>query len=180
MRFRPSTLREWIAIVFAAIGLGLLPWTIWLSQSLSPHHESVRWDLAWSGFDTGLALAFLFTAFAAWRRSPWVAIWAAATGTLLVTDAWFDVILESHSDELRISILSASLGELPAAALCFWIAYRAQEYLVRVVDVAAERGVGSHLAAAGESPAEGDLVGVLEVAADGESAGQAGDPDPVP
>ena len=180
MRFRPSTLREWIAIVFAAIGIGLLPWTIWLSQWLPPHHESVRWDLAWSGFDTGLALAFLFTAFAAWRRSPWVAIWAAATGTLLVADAWFDVILESHSDELRISILSAALGELPAAALCFWIAYRAQEYLLHVVDAAGGLGVDSHLAATGERSAEGDLVGVLEVAADGEAAGQARDPDSVP
>ncbi len=180
MRFRPSTLREWIAIAFAAIGIGLLPWTIWLSQWLPAHHASVRWDLAWSGFDTGLALAFLFTAFAAWRRSPWVAIWAAATGTLLVADAWFDVILESHSDELRISILSAALGELPAAALCFWIAYRAQEYLLHVVGAAAEHGVGSHLAATGERAAEGDLVGVLEVTADGEAAGEARDPDTVP
>jgi hypothetical protein len=180
MRFRPSTLREWIAVVFAAIGIGLLPWTIWLSQSLPAHHSSVRWDLAWSGFDTGLALAFLFTAFAAWRRSPWVAIWAAATGTLLVADAWFDVILESHSDELRISILSASLGELPAAAFCFWIAYRAQEYLLRVVDGVAERGVGSHLAATRESPAEGDLVGVLEVPPDGEAARESRHSDPAP
>ncbi len=109
-----------------------------------------------------------------------MAIWAAATGTLLVADAWFDVILESHSDELRISILSAALGELPAAALCFWIAYRAQEYLLHVVDAASGRDVDSHLPATGERPAEGDLVGVLEVTADGEAAGQTRDPDSVP
>src|SRR3954467_661713 len=145
MRIRPSTLREWVAVVFAAIGIGLLPWTIWLSQWLPPRHASVRWDVAWSGFDSGLALAFLFTATAAWRRSPWVAIGAAATGTLLVADAWFDVVLESHSDELRISIAFAAFGELPAAALCFWIAYRTEKFLARVVGEARELGPRSHL-----------------------------------
>src|SRR4030095_1678744 len=34
-----------------------------------------------------------------------------------------------------------------------------------------------HLPAAGEAAAQGGLVGVLEVAADGEAAGDAGDPD---
>jgi hypothetical protein len=180
MRFRPSTLREWVTVVFAVIGVGLLPWTIWLSQWLPRTHASVRWDFAWSGFDTGLALSFLFTAVAAWRRSPWVAIGAAATGTLLVTDAWFDVILESHSDELKISILTAVFGELPAAAFCFWIAYRTERFLARFVHAAQERGVSSHLAAAGERPAESDLVGVLEVAPDGEPAGEPGDADAIP
>src|SRR3954466_15247786 len=159
MRFRPSTLREWITVVFAAIGVGMLPWTIWLSQWLPAHHASVRWDLAWSGFDTGIALALLLTAVAAWRRSPWVGVGAAATGTLLVTDAWFDVILESHSDELRISIITALVAELPAAAFCFWVAYRTESFLARVVGQA--RAGGSHLPAAGQSSAESDLVGVF-------------------
>jgi hypothetical protein len=175
MRFRPSTLRHWVAGVFAVLGLGLLPWTVWLSASLPPRHTSVRWDLAWSGFDTGLALAFLLTALAAWRRSPWVGAGAAATGTLLVTDAWFDVILESHSDELRISIATALLGELPAAAFCFWIAFRTERFLARIVDAALGRGAASHLAATGQGPAEGDFVGVLEIAPDGQPAREAGD-----
>ena len=176
----PQTLREWVAVVFAAVGIGLLPWTIWLTQWLPSRHASVRWDLAWSGFDTALALVFLFTAIAAWRRSPWVGAGAAATGTLLVTDAWFDVILESHSDELRVSILTAVFGELPLAAFCFWIAYRTELFLARVVDEALGLGTASHLAAAGEGPAEGDLVGVLEVAPDGQAAREPGDADAPP
>jgi hypothetical protein len=180
MRLRSVTFRQGVIAVFAAVGIGLLPWTIWLSQWLPPHHESVRWDLAWSGFDTGLALSFLFTAIAAWRRSPWVAAGAAATGTLLVADAWFDVILESHSDELRVSILTAVLGELPAAAFCFWIAYRTEKFLARMVDEALGRGMASHLAAAREGAAKGDLVGVLEVAPDGQPAREPGDADPIP
>jgi hypothetical protein len=173
MTLRPQTLRHWVIGAFAAVGVGLLPWTIWLSTSLSPHHETTRWDLAWSGFDTGLALFFLATAFAAYKRSPWVGALAAATGTMLVIDAWFDIVLESHADELRQSILLAILAELPSAAFCFWIAIRTERFLAMVVDAIDE----SHLAPTGESATEGDLVGVLEVTPDGQTAGKPGDAD---
>ena len=159
-------------MVFTVVGLALLPWTIWLTTSLQPNHETTHWDLAWSGFDTALALMFLLTALAAWRRSPWVGIAAGATGTLLVTDAWFDIVLESHADEVRLAILLALVAELPVAAVCFWIAYRTERFLARVVDEA------SHFAAADERPAEGDLVGVLKIAAYGEAARESRHADP--
>ena len=168
MKLRPTALRHWVIALFGAIGLGLLPWTIWLSASLKAHHETQHWDLAWSGFDSGLALAFLLTAFAAWRKSPWVGALAAATGTLLVTDAWFDIVLESHADEVRNAVYLAVFAELPVAVLCFWIAYRTERFLSLVL----------HLAAPAESPPQRDLVGVLEVTSDGQPAGEAGDPDP--
>jgi hypothetical protein len=171
MRPPLATLRTTVVVVFAAIGLALLPWTLWLSESLSPHHETDRWDLAWSGFDSGLAVLFLATAFAAYRRSPWVGACAAATGALLVTDAWFDIVLESHADELRFSILLALVAELPMAAICFWIAYRTERFLAKVVDAAL------HLPATGEGPTKGDFVGVLEVTPDGEPARKPGDAD---
>jgi hypothetical protein len=167
MRLRPSSLREWVVIVFGLIGLGLLPWTLWLSESLKPHHVTNSWDLAWSGFDTGLALLFIATAWAAHRRSPWVGALAAATGTLLVTDAWFDIVLESHADERRNAIMLAAFAELPTAAFCFWIAHRTERFLARAL----------HLATAGQSPAQSDFVGVLEVASDREPAGESRDAD---
>jgi hypothetical protein len=168
MKFRPTALRHWVIALFGVIGVALFPWTIWLSSSLRAHHETRHWDLAWSGFDSGLALAFLLTAFAAWRRSPWVGALAAATGTLLITDAWFDIALESHADELRNAVFLAVFAELPVAVLCFWIAYRTERFLSLVL----------HLASAAEGPSESDLVGVLEVTADGQPAGEAGDTDP--
>src|SRR5581483_10961514 len=151
---RPRTLRHWVIAAFAAAGIGLLPWTLWLWESLPPHHETIRWDVAWSGFDTGLALFFLATAFAALKRSPWVGALAAATGTMLVVDAWFDIVLESHADELRQSIMLAAFAELPTAAFCFWIAHRTERFLAMVLEEVEE----SHLAAAGEGAAEGDFV----------------------
>jgi hypothetical protein len=171
MRFSSWTFREWVVLAFAALGFALLPWTIWLSQSLHPHHVTNRWDLAWSGFDTGLAVLFLATALAAYRRSPWVGALAAATGTLLVTDAWFDVILESHADELRNSIALAIFVELPLAGFCFWIAQRTERFLARALERV------SYLAAAGESTPEGDLVGVLEIPTDRQAASEPRDTD---
>jgi hypothetical protein len=171
MKVRPTRLRLWVIGVFTVIGLGMLPWTIWLSASLKAHHETVHWDLAWSGFDTGLAVAFLLTAFAAWRKSPWVGTLAAATGTLLVTDAWFDIVLESHSDELRNAIYLAVFAELPLAAVCFWIAYRTERFLALIVEQVL------HLASAAERPSQSDLIGVLEVTPDGQPAGEPGHAD---
>ena len=171
MRFRSWTLREWVVLAFAAAGLGLLPWTIWLSASLKPHHVTNRWDIAWSGFDSGLAVLFLATAFAAYRRSPWVGTLAGVLGTLLVTDAWFDIVLESHAAALRQSITLALVAELPLAAFCFWIAHRTERFLAEALDLAL------HLTPAREGAPEGDLVGIFEVPADGEPAREAGDPD---
>ena len=166
---RPTKLRQWVIGVFTLVGLGMLPWTIWLSASLKPHHETDHWDLAWSGFDSALAVAFLLTALAAWRKSPWVGAMAAATGTLLVTDAWFDIVLESHSDELRKAIYLAVFAELPLAGLCFWIAHRTERFLALIVEQVL------HLSSAAQGATESDLIGVLEVTPDGEPAREPGD-----
>jgi hypothetical protein len=160
-----------VVVVYGAIGIGLLPWALWLSQSLKPFHHSAHWDLAWSGFDLGLAVCFVGTAVSAHRRSPWVGAFAAATGTLLLTDAWFDVVLESHGNEARTAVFEAIAFEIPVAAFCYWIAYRTERFLRMVVEQAL------HLTPAGEGPTQGDLVGVLEVASDGEAAREARDTD---
>jgi hypothetical protein len=149
----------------------MLPWTIWLSSSLQPRHVTTRWDLAWSGFDSGVAVLFLATALAAYRRSPWVGVLAGATGTVLVTDAWFDVILESHADELRQSIALAIFLELPVAGFCFWIAQRTERFLAQALQQAL------HLAPARESTTKGDFIGIFEIPSDGKPAGEPGDPN---
>jgi hypothetical protein len=169
---RPSSLRAWVALVYGAVGVGLLPWAIWLSDSLPPTHHSAHWDVAWSGFDVGLATCFCATAFAAHRRAvAWVGALAAATGTLLIVDAWFDVVLESRGNELGTALFEAFVFELPAALVCFWIAFRTERFISKVVDRAL------HLPATGQSPSERDLVRVLKVSPDGEPAREPGHPD---
>jgi hypothetical protein len=171
MGVRLYGIRKLVMVLFGAIGLALIPWTVWLSSDLRPDHITHRWDVAWTGFDIGLALAFLATAIAAWRRSAWTGFFAGATGTLLVTDAWFDVVLEDSARDVRVALLEAFLAELPAAVVCFWIAVRTERFLARAAETV------SHLASAGEGAAEGDLVRVLEVSADGEAAREPSDAD---
>ncbi len=86
---------------------------------------------------------------------------------MLIVDAWFDVVLESHGNELGTAIVLAVVFELPAAAVCFWIAFRTESFVSQAL----------HLAPTGQGAAEGDLVGVLEVAADGEPAREPRDAD---
>ena len=95
---------------------------------------------------------------------------AAALGTLLLTDAWFDIVLESHAGERRNAIVLAVFAELPMAAFCFWIAYRTERFLSRAVEQL-------HLAPAGERATERDLIGVLEVTSDGKPAREPRDAD---
>jgi hypothetical protein len=165
---RPFSLREWVALGYGVVGIGLLPWAFWLSASLPATHHSAHWDVAWSGFDVGLAACFCGTAIAAYRRAiAWAGAFAAATGTMLLVDAWFDVILESRGNELGTALVEALVFELPAAVVCFWIAFRTERFVSRAL----------HLTPAGERAAEGDLVRVLEVPADGEPAREASDAD---
>jgi len=151
--------------LFAAVGIGLIPWTIWLSTTLPEEHTARSWDVAWAGFDAALAGAFLLTALAARRCSPWLPVFASATAMLLVTDAWFDIVLETGHARAR-AIITALIAELPMAAICVFVALRAESVV--------GRALGLHLAAAREGAPEGDLVGVLEVASDRQPAGEPG------
>ena len=113
-------MRRWVPPILALIGLGLVPWAIWLTTVLPSHEVADHWDLAWGGFDLLLAAALLATAVAAWRGSPLLEAAAACTGTLLIVDAWFD-LLTSGDHDLPYAIVLAIVAELPLAAFCLWI-----------------------------------------------------------
>jgi hypothetical protein len=126
-------LRRAIAPFFLLAGLVLIPWTIWLTFSLPPRHETENWKTVWAGFDLAEAAALIGTAWTALRRSPWLAPVAAITGTLLCVDAWFDITLEAGGKHLLASVLEAAFVELPLAAICFWVARNAERALVHAL-----------------------------------------------
>jgi len=101
----------------------LLPWSAYLTASLPDKHVTPHWDIAWAGFDLFQALALVATLIALIRRSPRLPLFAATAGTGLVADAWFDLITANPGHELRWALVFAFAGELPLAALCFWISY---------------------------------------------------------
>jgi len=112
--------RRWTPPLLALIALALVPWAIWLTTVLPSHEVAEHWDLAWGGFDLLLAAALLATAVATWRASPLREAAAASAGTLLVADAWFD-LLTSAGGDLAYAIVLAGVAELPLAVLCLWI-----------------------------------------------------------
>jgi hypothetical protein len=104
--------------------LGLIPWIVLLGLTLPRRYFANHWTLAWVGFDVALLCALAATAWAAWRRRQTVIVVALVTGTMLVVDAWFDIVTDSTTRDLILSIASAVFGELPLAALLFFIAFR--------------------------------------------------------
>jgi hypothetical protein len=112
----------WIAPAFVLCVVVLVPWTGYLFGTLPPHYTANHWRIAWGGFDIALALALASTATLIVRRSPFAEVTATVTGTLLVCDAWFDVLTSRGTSAVAQSIVEAMLVELPLAGLCFWIA----------------------------------------------------------
>jgi hypothetical protein len=120
----------WVAPLYLAMSLILLPWTVVLLTTLPDRAVSQNYRLAWVGFDVLLLLSMIRTAWLAWRRSPFVVNVASATATLLVVDAWFDVTT-APAHELVQACLLALLVELPLAVLSLLIAGRAQVQIAR-------------------------------------------------
>ena len=112
----------------------LIPWAVVLAYTLPARHRVAHWDAIWVGFDLALALALLLTAIAAIRGRPWLAIPATASATLLVCDAWFDVLTARGAHEVTPALLEAALVELPLAGLCVWMALRVERIVLRRAD----------------------------------------------
>src|SRR5918911_2363809 len=122
--------RKWVAPIFFAIAVALLPWTIWLTQSLPAHHSTEHWNVAWTGLDVAEVVALAAVALSVVRRSPWLEAAAAAAGTLLLCDAWFDTLLE-HGDRFWFALAQALVAEIPLALLCFWVSRDAERFAAR-------------------------------------------------
>jgi hypothetical protein len=113
---------RWAVPLFAVAAMVLVPWVVFLVRILPSEHHATHWDVAWAGFDGTLALVLLGLAVAAWRRSPWLQTFAAASATMLFVDAWFDILTSSTRTELTVAVAEAVLVELPLAVLSLLVA----------------------------------------------------------
>ena len=111
--------------LFAVLSLLLIPWIVFLANVLPSRQLSRHYDFAWSGFDGMLLIALAATAYFALRRSRNLSVAASSAGTLLIVDAWFDVLTSRHHEFLA-SIAFAVVVELPLAALCWWLSKQTQ------------------------------------------------------
>ncbi len=119
----------WVAPAFFIVSVGLVPWIAWLFWSLPDEATAAHWRLAWGGFDIGLSIGLASTAVLVFRRSPLAEVSAAVTGTMLVCDAWFDVLTSRGTTQVVVAAVLAVVAELPLAVFCFWIARSVERVL---------------------------------------------------
>lgn len=110
----------WLTIV---AGLALFP-----RVALFPlARQETRGDkAAWIGFGLVLCVMLVRTGWLGLRGREHMELTAAAAGTLLVVDAWFEVMTASAGRELQFAVLSTVLVQLPLAGLCLWIPGRVE------------------------------------------------------
>ena len=123
-------LPRWVTMLLALVAVGLVPWIFYLTFTLPARHVTFHYDLAWVGF----VASFAATAWAAFRGSQWLVPLAAVTGTMLLCDAWFDVVTSQSGGEMWEAIAEAALAELPLAAVCAFIVYDAETFLAATVN----------------------------------------------
>ena len=126
-------LPRWVVLVLGLVAVFLIPWTLYLTFTLPSRHVTLHYDVGWVGFDIALAVSFAATAWAAFRGSQWLVPLAAVTGTMLLCDAWFDIVTSRPGGEMWEAVAEAVLVELPLAALCAFIVYDAESFLAATV-----------------------------------------------
>jgi hypothetical protein len=127
----PRIAPRWVAPAFGLGVLLLVPWMIYLGLELPEKNLARHWGLTWVGFDLVLAAAMTRTAWLAWKGRRQVEIPAAATGVLLLVDAWFDVTTAAPGRDLAQALTVALLIEIPIAAVCFYVARNVEHVVAR-------------------------------------------------
>lgn len=146
----PRVVPRWCGLLLLILGLLTLPWIAGIAITLPSSERSAHYDVSWAGFDVLLCVLLLRTGWLAVRRREQSELTAAMAGTLLIVDAWFDVLSAPDTAQFLIALAMAVLVELPLAGLCLWIATRvdaarrrretALATTVRRIGAAARRG----------------------------------------
>ncbi len=114
----------WLARALAVAGLGLIPWLVVLATYLPASTRAWDWATAWVGLDSLEVLGLVGTGVLLIRRDARYRLTAAATATLLLVDAWFDITTSAPGAGRAVAIVMAAGLELPVSALCATLAAR--------------------------------------------------------
>jgi hypothetical protein len=104
-------------VFLAAAAVCLVPWIVYLANTLPDQFDAGQWRTAWVGFDVALLCCFAAATWLGLRRRRAAVPLLAATAALLLCDAWFDVLLDWGSPDRWTSIALAVFAELPIAVV---------------------------------------------------------------
>ncbi|MDH6580222.1 hypothetical protein [Kitasatospora sp. MAP5-34] len=119
----PLILRR-AATVLTVLGLGMIPWVVVLHTGLPATAQASHWAWTWTGLDSLEAVGLLTTGLLLRRGDHRACLAAAATSTLLLVDAWFDIMTAAPGSDLASAVLMAGCAELPLAVACAVLAIR--------------------------------------------------------
>lgn len=129
---RPSVpLPRWLGPLAVCCLIGFLPWIVYLGLTLPRRARADHYDLAWLGFDCAMWLVLAALAFCAVRRRPATGLIAAVACTMLLVDAWFDVVTTEGDGQFVVAVLLAVFAEIPLAIICGWTAVYAERVRAR-------------------------------------------------
>ena len=117
-------LPRWVALIFFAVCLGLIPQIVGLSSSLNQVALANHWRAVWVGLDIAEAVVFLLTAWLLFRQSNLVSVTASMAATILWLDAWLDVLTSSGQANVDMATYLAVLVEVPLGFFCLYVALR--------------------------------------------------------
>jgi hypothetical protein len=122
LHFLLSRRVEIMASLLLVCAVGLIPWTVFLGFSLPGKYDARHWKLLWAGFDVVLLCVLGYAGWAAWFRRQILATTAIVAGTLLLCDAWFDIITSIGNSDEWVSLLTGFGAEIPLAVffLCLY------------------------------------------------------------
>jgi hypothetical protein len=106
-----------VLIVIATCCVLLAAWTAMLAATLPMQYRAGGWRGAWVGFDVALLVALGATGWAAWHGRQVLILCLTVVATLLLCDAWFDVVLDIRTRGFTMSLLTALAVEVPLAVL---------------------------------------------------------------
>ncbi len=122
-------------LIVLAAGL-LACWAIWLGSSLPPDPLTQHWSLTadigldnysltWVGLDCIEVLGLAACGLLFRQASPSARTGALLTIPVFALDAWFDIMTSVSKADLAAAVAMAVLGELPAALILGWVAWKA-------------------------------------------------------
>jgi hypothetical protein len=115
------TYPRWASRVLLLMAIALVPWTAYIAWTLPRRQVVHHWDLAWGGFDAALVVMLAVAGVSFARGRPLARTLAPVIATLLVCDAWFDVVTAGDDSQLWLALGLAVFAELPIAAFCLWL-----------------------------------------------------------
>jgi hypothetical protein len=109
------------SVAFMLGAVLLVPFTLRRIARTAPIQIGLHQRIAWSGLDVFELAGLLVTGWCFRQRTPWLAMAGVATGTLLASDAIFNIVTASGTTVFA-ALAMAVIGELPLCALSFGLA----------------------------------------------------------